>query len=572
MRHTAKFDIVFLFVALAAAAAVFATVFLVFMDSPGSAKKVFSDVKSFSPNWKTQYGLTMDISRLSQRLSELSPDEPVYLSKTLPDDCGGCAMLFRVNNLVVNVSVGGEVVSYAAPNGRSFGMPTFQTYRLIRFDEDDAGKELRFEIYSTPFSFKGCIDNIYYGDGASLIVQEVTGSVFVLALSCVLFVAGLFFVCIGILTRNVLEHCRGMVFFGLFDIFISMWFVSGSPWAYLFTNSIRAIDTGFWLYLITAMMFGMLYIYEVFRIVHSGLFKTALCLCVVLISAVIALMWTEIAQPGELVFLQHVFLVICALIVLVEMISFLSYNRGNKEKNKIFNFGVILFVLFGLCDICRFYQGNGGDSSAMTRIGAIVFTVTAAACEIREAIALLELGIKAGKIGKIAYTDANTGLGNPAAFKAKMESLEITKTNYSYIGIIQFDVNNLKIVNDTKGHEAGDLLIKTAANIIDRSFGAIGTCYRVGGDEFVAITTYNHAPVACEEAIVKFESLIEQFDRNPSRPFDLRIAYGVAYYQNTVNRYVSLKEIHKIADERMYNKKKELKARYAKTPEEAVIR
>ena len=178
----------------------------------------------------------------------------------------------------------------------------------------------------------------------------------------------------------------------------------------------------------------------------------------------------------------------------------------------------------------------------------------------------------AGKIGKIAFTDANTGIGNLAAFKSKFDELEMKKKNYSYIGIIQFDVNNLKVINDSKGHEAGDLLIKTAADIINASFGKIGTCYRTGGDEFVAITTYNHAPLVCEDAIYRFENMIERFNENQDKPFDLRIAYGVAYFKGDDDTNLSLKEVHRLADERMYNKKRELKARYARNAAEAEIR
>ena len=275
---------------------------------------------------------------------------------------------------------------------------------------------------------------------------------------------------------------------------------------------------------------------------------------------------------GNSVFIQHVYILLCGGTLLVEMISYLSKVAVGEKQSKIFNIGVIFFTAFALIDVGRYYQGNEGDNSLFTRFGFFILAVTAVSVVSMDVIALLKLGIQAGKIGKIAFTDANTGLGNPAAFKNKFEELDRTKSNYSYIGLIQFDVNNLKVINDTLGHEAGDLLIKTAAEIIERSFGVIGKCYRVGGDEFVAITTYNHAPLACEDAINKFESYIDHFNNNPNKPFELRIAYGVAYYQNTTQQFQSLKEVHKLADQRMYNKKKELKARYAKKPEEAVIR
>ncbi|MBP5605181.1 MAG: GGDEF domain-containing protein, partial [Ruminiclostridium sp.] len=141
-----------------------------------------------------------------------------------------------------------------------------------------------------------------------------------------------------------------------------------------------------------------------------------------------------------------------------------------------------------------------------------------------------------------------------------------------YIGIVQFDVNNLKLINDSKGHEAGDLLIKNAADIINKSFGAVGNCYRTGGDEFVAIITDEHAPIVIEEAIYNFDKLIRKFNENPEKPFNLRIAYGIAYYQNDKTTNKTLKEIHKLADERMYDNKKMLKARYARSPEEAIVR
>lgn len=576
LKKTEKFGFVFLWISLAIAFFSIVGIFVSHFDGEEEDTKekasISDEFESFEIGWKNQYGLSYDLTRVFQREQPTNTTTAVSLTKNVPDDCDGDALVFRTNNLVVNVYLNGKPVSYVHENGDYLGMPSFQSYRLIRFDSKDAGKEIKLEMYPTSFSFNCGVDNVYFGDSAAIIMAKTANGVFPLVLTAILFFAGLFFVCVGILTRNVMEHYRGMIFYGLFSVFLSAWMLSGTLWIYLFTDSFKVVDTGLHLYLMTAILFGLLYIYDEFRLVHVALFRILLCIWAFMTAAFVALMLTGVLQPGQLLFVEHVLIVIAAAVLLIEMFSYLAYHQGNKEKTKLFNFGIIFFIIFGLYDLCRFYQGNEGDYSAAIRIGVIILTITAAAMEIKEAITLLQLGIKAGKIGKIAYTDANTGIGNSAAFKLKMDSLEVTRTNYSYIGIIQFDVNNLKIINDTKGHEAGDLLIKTAADIIDRSFGTIGTCYRVGGDEFVAITTYSHAPLACEEAISRFESLIEQFNRNPTKPFELRIAYGVAYYQNTENRYITLKEVHKIADERMYNKKRELKARYAKTPEEAVIR
>lgn len=573
LKKTDKFEFVFLFIALAIAIGAIAGIVVAYLDD-GEQKEAAENktFESFEIGWKNQYGLSYDLTRVFQRETATDAKTPVTLFKNVPENCDGSALFFRTNNLVVNVYLDGKPISFVHENGEYNGMASFTSYRMVRFNAEDEGKEIKLEMFGMPLSVNRGIDNVYFGDAAAIIMAKTADGIFPFVLCALLFFSGLLFICIGLLTRNVLEHNRGMIFFGLFSVFFSAWIMSGSIWIYLFTDNVKVVEVGLHLYLLSSLLFALLYVYDEFRIVHISLFRSLLCIWSFISVLILSLMFAGILQPGELIVVEHILIVIAAIVVLVEMFSYLVYHQGNKEKSKFFNFGVITFAIFGLYDICRFYQGNEGDYSAATRIGVIFLLITAAAIEIKEAITLLKLGIKAGKIGKIAYTDANTGIGNSAAFKLKMDTLEVMRTNYSYIGIIQFDVNNLKIINDTKGHEAGDLLIKTAADIIDRSFGTIGTCYRVGGDEFVAITTYSHAPLACDEAILKFESMIEQFNRNPTKPFELRIAYGVAYYQNTENRYITLKEVHKIADERMYNKKKELKARYAKTPEEAVIR
>ena len=67
------------------------------------------------------------------------------------------------------------------------------------------------------------------------------------------------------------------------------------------------------------------------------------------------------------------------------MISYLSKINGNKGESKVFNMGVTFFVFFSLFDIGRFYQGNEGDSSLMTRFGIFILIVTV--------VAVLHLGI-----------------------------------------------------------------------------------------------------------------------------------------------------------------------------------
>lgn len=87
---------------------------------------------------------------------------------------------------------------------------------------------------------------------------------------------------------------------------------------------------------------------------------------------------------------------------------------------------------------------------------------------------------------RAAETDSLTGLQSRYHFEQVVLNLDKQKGS---LGVLFFDVNYLKIVNDTKGYLEGDLLLCQVANAIKDCFGdqTGSNCYRIGGDEFVAI-------------------------------------------------------------------------------------
>lgn len=92
-------------------------------------------------------------------------------------------------------------------------------------------------------------------------------------------------------------------------------------------------------------------------------------------------------------------------------------------------------------------------------------------------------------------TDQLTGLGNRYAFHDTIASLPSGQDLVFVFG----DINGLKRVNDTQGHEAGDRLIRSAAQVLDEMKG-LGKVFRMGGDEFLLIREID-APAEAEELI-----------------------------------------------------------------------
>lgn len=79
--------------------------------------------------------------------------------------------------------------------------------------------------------------------------------------------------------------------------------------------------------------------------------------------------------------------------------------------------------------------------------------------------------------------DAVTEVRNRNSFEQKMSEIQPDENLF----LIEFDINNLKEVNDKYGHKKGDEYLKNSVNIIKKAYNECGVLYRIGGDEFVVI-------------------------------------------------------------------------------------
>ncbi len=87
---------------------------------------------------------------------------------------------------------------------------------------------------------------------------------------------------------------------------------------------------------------------------------------------------------------------------------------------------------------------------------------------------------------RISMTDEMTRMFNRRCYDEDLKAFRNGELAHSF-ALFSIDVNGLKKVNDTKGHAAGDELIKGAADCLSLSVGKKGKVYRTGGDEFMAV-------------------------------------------------------------------------------------
>lgn len=147
-----------------------------------------------------------------------------------------------------------------------------------------------------------------------------------------------------------------------------------------------------------------------------------------------------------------------------------------------------------------------------------------------------------------ANNDELTGLSNRHAYEEYLQTLTSQKLPDDLV-YISFDVNGLKNINDSLGHEAGDELIQGAADCLSQAFGQYGKVFRTGGDEFQGIIFASTS---------ELENIKNQFDEitnswKGKRVDEVRISAGYVSFSEYPDS--DIKEIIKIADQRMYRSK-----------------
>lgn len=155
-----------------------------------------------------------------------------------------------------------------------------------------------------------------------------------------------------------------------------------------------------------------------------------------------------------------------------------------------------------------------------------------------------------------AYVDVNTGAKNRTCFEEDIQKLDArlaeTESKDLNIGVIVCDLNGLKHTNDTLGHAVGDQMIATAAQIMQREMSGAKDVYRTGGDEFVVLYTGEDC-CRMQEDILRVEQVCEAESQKYNFPLSIAMGY-------TLNKKgEKLEEIHKRADDAMYERKMEMK-------------
>jgi two-component system cell cycle response regulator len=163
------------------------------------------------------------------------------------------------------------------------------------------------------------------------------------------------------------------------------------------------------------------------------------------------------------------------------------------------------------------------------------------------------------ELQQLSLTDDLTKLYNRRGFmlfasRAVLQS----KRQRQRLFIIFADLDNLKRLNDSQGHQTGDFYLASAASLLASSFREVDTAARMGGDEFAVLGLINEDCIP-ESLVERFFANIKKFNtENASLPEPLEVSIGLAIYDPAVPEPIEA-AIDR-ADDEMYKNKKAKKA------------
>lgn len=177
----------------------------------------------------------------------------------------------------------------------------------------------------------------------------------------------------------------------------------------------------------------------------------------------------------------------------------------------------------------------------------------------RAKVQVANMQVRVLAMDEIAHKDSLTGIKNKTAYVEDTLLLnQKISTGEAEFCIVMIDVNFLKRVNDTYGHERGNEYLINACRLICSVFGPEHV-YRVGGDEFVVIMEDEKVSI-CKYFVGQFKTEMERRNANENlQPWEkISAAVGIAFYEAGVDKNAD--EVFKRADAQMYANKLAMKA------------
>lgn len=478
-------------------------------------------------------------------------DEAVVFSKILPVGLPVPTVIsFRTAHQRVRVTLDGEEI-YAfgqeeAP--RAFGKTGGSAWNLVRLPADCVGRELSISIQSPYQSLAGRMNEVRVGSKAATVFYILRQNLPTLLLSLVMVLIGLALV----MTYLAMRHKRGemstLLYLGLMSLLAGLWIFGESRTVQFFTDDLVFSLALTFFAMLSMPVVVVKYISCLGQMTYGRVLKPLCLLSYLNLLAVFILQALGTMDFMEMLPYIHLSLLAGGVVLLLLMV--LDLARHHNRALRPLAFSVLLLCGFAAVELMGFYLHPGARIGTIITLGVLAFIVSQLYFALRRTQELLRLSQEAEYYAFLATRDALTHCGNRRAYQQRMDEL----TDPGEVCVLLADINNLKDINDSLGHETGDEAIIRCARIFCDIFGPYGDCYRVGGDEFIFMGTDIKAR-RMEELTQRFYDQCAAVKEN----YPFSVACGWAIYDENIDQ--SLNDTVHRSDLAMYGAKGSMKER-----------
>ena len=475
-------------------------------------------------------------------------------SEILSDD----ALCFESKNIYFSVYLDDEMIYDYRPApprlfGRSYGI--FPHTVMIPSMEGEA--VITIAVDSLYDKTAGFIDDIKLCNSTSYLLEKMQGSAAEFLLCLGVFSLGVVLFIIGMVGKYYGDKRYEIISLGTIAIVYSMWISTVSPIFAMITNA--PVLVHFMNYMTLIFMPLPLIIFGTYLMRNKESRLPRYFAVLVAVNFVFSIVSNIVGFKDyhELLWISH------ANLILEVVGTIYLFIRGIVLK-KIPKWVIITIVVtvfgpfaIGIAELIRYRLSPGQyDTTSLYKYTLFLFILVYG---VYEFISISEMSKKsqyAEIMEKIAYTDSMTGLLNRSAFNNETEAAKKGTDIYT---IVVMDMNHLKLVNDKMGHSMGDEYIITIGEIIREAYGKNGKCFRIGGDEFFAMTKKRIADREFQDIIGRMNQAIEKYNqdnKDKKHEYPLSIAIGFVEY-NPVK--MTFEEAFHLADENMYEQKKTMR-------------
>ena len=405
----------------------------------------------------------------------------------------------------------------------------------VHVGQAHAGKDVT--IVLTPL-FEAAISKepeFLLGSHYAIAMDVLLGELPLLILSSLCIPLGLFVVAVSLYFSFRLKSGNGgIIYLGFFSIVIGLWKITDlESLPLLFPDSAMAfgyISVGSLFLTGLCLLMHFLTLFEKNK--QGFLLFLSCCGSLVCLYALASQVFggTEIRQ--NLIFSHTLLIVAITSIPLAAAINKIFYKSwGIRQSWRLLT---LLFAGIGL-DLILFYRNNANGLMSFSIMGFIVYMLVVFLRSVQDST-------------RKAYTDTSTGLENRTRWNELMYSNVALPEPFA---IVVIDLNGLKHVNDTLGHDAGDRMIYELSSILRNTLPRNSVICRWGGDEFAVLLTDLTRENLDKHVSDLFASSAAYNADHPELP----IFFAVGTALSVEHPDISRSELFALADEDMYRNK-----------------